>query len=192
MPICVLVLKKRQSANDLKDQLREAKTPITTFDLIAPASYDFQQKKTEEIESGEKEEPISLTPVTIETVELLNPKLARKRRQSTMAKWLMPFGFIAGLSFTKMTGLTTFADLGISQKLEPMISSLLGMGSGWIGSQYAASSINTDKSDDIQTLRKRNQEGLWLLILETPIEIELPWHILKASNPIEVLTLRDF
>ena len=47
------------------------------------------------------------------------------------------------------------------------------------------------KIEDIKSLRKRSEDGLWLLILETPIEIELPWQLLQEVKPIEVVRLRD-
>ena len=57
-----------------------------------------------------------------------------------MATWLLPFGFGAGLLFTFITNLDTFAFAGpIGQ---PLIGGLLGLGSGWMGSYAAAASVS--------------------------------------------------
>ena len=48
----------------------------------------------------------------MEEVAVLNPSFARRRRQRSMALWLIPFGFLAGLTFTQITDLHTFAALG--------------------------------------------------------------------------------
>ena len=69
---------------------------------------------------------------------------------------------------------------------EPLIGSFLGMGSGWIGSYVASASLNNDKNDDIENLRKLNTQGLSLLLIETPLEIDLitnkSSYQLKAGN----------
>ena len=48
----------------------------------------------------------------IENIRILNPKLDRKIRQKSMSRWLMPFGFIAGIAFSNMTNLSTFSFIG--------------------------------------------------------------------------------
>ena len=47
-----------------------------------------------------------------ETVVELNPALQRQARQRQMATWLLPFGFGAGMVFTFITNLDTFAFAG--------------------------------------------------------------------------------
>mgnify|MGYP000019403665 CR=1 FL=1 len=42
---------------------------------------------------GEGETPLS-------AVDRLNPAAGRRQRQRSMARWLIPFGFFAGLTFT--------------------------------------------------------------------------------------------
>ena len=105
-----------------------------------------------------------------------------------MSTWLMPFGFIAGLTFAGMTNLNTFSNLGFSKASEPFIGGLVGMGSGWIGSFIGARSVNTSK-EDLKSLFKRNEQGFWLILLETPLEIELPWGAINQTNPIETVNL---
>ena len=63
-----------------------------------------------------------------ETVVELNPALQRQARQRQMATWLLPFGFGAGMLFTFITNLDTFAFAGAVG--QPVIGGLLGLGSG--------------------------------------------------------------
>ena len=110
-----------------------------------------------------------------------------------MALWLMPFGFIAGLTFSLMTGLNTFENLGIriGSWSEPLIAGLLGMASGWIGSYTAAFSVNSEKNDELRSLRRLGEEGKWLLLLETPFGVELPWQFIQEINPSQIVRFND-
>ena len=100
----------------------------------------------------------------------------------------MPFGFLAGLTFSGMTNLKTFAGLGLNSWGEAVSGGVLGMISGWIGSFFASRSVNPSK-EDIKGLVKRNKEGFWLILLETPLEIELPWQAIQEINPREIINL---
>ena len=40
-------------------------------------------------------------------------------------------------------------------------------------------------------MRKRNQEGRWLLVLETPMGIDLNWKVVQKFKPIAVTRLSD-
>ena len=88
-------------------------------------------------------------------------------------------------------GLETFAKLGLGQIGETLIGGVLGLIAGLIGSFVGAGSINDQSDDDIRTLRKKNESGLWLLLLETPLENELPWNAIREISPIEIVNLRD-
>ena len=91
-------------------------------------------------------------PVRIETigsgqtplaaVERLQPATSRRRRQRSMARWLMPFGFLAGVTFTQITDLQTFSALGSWG--EPVVGGLLGMVSGLMGSFAPAHALEGD------------------------------------------------
>jgi len=67
----------------------------------------------------------------------------------------------------------------------------VGMISGWMGSYVAAASVRTKNVEDINSLRKLHEQGLWLMILETPLEVELPWKLLKEVEPTEIVRLLD-
>tara|TARA_Y100001968_G_C19282785_1_gene680105 strand:+ start:37 stop:603 length:567 start_codon:yes stop_codon:yes gene_type:complete len=181
----VIVFKGKQPAKELLLTLREAQTPILKSDLIEP----LNKKMDSENINLETYEEVFINQLIFNDVKLLNPTLARKERQKALARWLIPFGFIAGLSFSQMTDLKTFAEMGFPIQFENLLGGLVGMISGWLGSFFSAGGINQENDDDIKALRKKSEQGFWLLILELPIEIELPWSILKETNCLEIITI---
>ena len=165
MPVCVVVLSNQRAAEVLSQQLNETKLPLSTCITLPPEGDAIDQ------------------------VELLSPNLTRVRRQKAMARWLMPFGFLAGVTFTQITNLTTFASFGLWGEM--LIGGLMGMGSGLMGSYAAAASVNSDNDDGVRILRNRRDEGSWLVLLETPNGIEPPWQVVQRSNPQQVVRLND-
>ncbi len=186
MSTCVIVFKEKLAAKELLLQLKKAQTPILNCDLIKP----LDNKKEFEGLKIETSEEVFINEVNFDNFKLLNPSLALKDRQKTLATWLIPFGFIAGLSFSQMTDLKTFADMGFPNQLEKLLGGLVGMVSGLLGSLFSAGGINQETDDDLRALRKKSEGGFWLLILELPIEIEPPWVILRETNNLEIITLR--
>ena len=185
MSTCVIVFKEKQPAKELVLKLREAQTAILNCDLIEPLNNKIDDIDIE----MEISEDIFINELNFDNVKFLNPTLARKERQKALATWLIPFGFIAGLSFSQMTDLKTFEELGFPNQFEKILGGLVGMISGGLGSFFSAGSINQENDDDIRALRKKSEEGFWLLILELPIEIELPWKILKETDCQEIITI---
>ena len=165
MPVCVVVLSDQRSAEALTEDLRNTELPILQCLSLPPQGNAIDQ------------------------VELLSPNLTRQRRQRAMARWLMPFGFLAGLTFTQITNLTTFDSFGPWG--EPVIGGLLGMGSGLMGSYAAAASVSSDNDDGVRILRNRREEGNWLVVLETPNGIDAPWQLIQRSRPQQVVRLND-
>ena len=165
MPVCVVVVSNQKAAEGLSHQLKETKLPLSTCITLPPEGNAIDQ------------------------VELLSPNLTRVRRQKAMARWLMPFGFLAGVTFTQITNLTTFASFGPWGEM--LIGGLMGMGSGLMGSYAAAASVNSDNDDGVRILRNRREEGSWLVLLETPNGIEPPWQVVQRSNPQQVVRLND-
>ncbi|WP_269623369.1 hypothetical protein [Prochlorococcus marinus] len=184
MAICVLVLNNEKKAYEFWEKLQGGATQITNFQVIAPNS-EKEEQSSEFIKKPSTSLPQT---VKIKDVKLLNPRLSQKERQKKMSIWLMPFGFVAGLTFAKMTNLNTFSDLGLAKSSESLFGGLLGMASGWIGSFFASRSVNTF-NEELKSLLKRNEQGLWLILLETPFEIEMPWTLIKEINPIEIVNL---
>ena len=161
----VVVLNDRKRLHQLRDRLAELQPPMVRLEAIG---------------DGEQ---------TLAEVERLNPAMARRNRQRAMARWLIPFGFLAGLTFTYITDLDTFAFAGAwSQHL---IGALLGMGSGWMGSFAAAASVRSEEDDRIRSLRNRVEEGHWLLLAETANGVEMPWISLQQAKPLAVVRLGD-
>ena len=170
MPVCVLVLKEQDAAASLEQKLRANGLPLQRCLLVSPAKG-------------------SADGVSFDSVDLLNLKKARQQRQRAMARWLLPFGFMAGLTFTQITTLETFSALGPWG--QPVMGGLLGMGSGLMGSYAAAASVPSDNEDGVRILRNRHEENRWLLLLETPTGIEPPWQLLQSARPIQVVRLND-
>tara|TARA_B100000579_G_C22401732_1_gene652157 strand:+ start:22 stop:588 length:567 start_codon:yes stop_codon:yes gene_type:complete len=182
---CVIVFKGKQPAKELVLKLRDAQTTITHCDLIEPLS----KKMDSEAIKIENTEDVFINQLNFNNVKLLNPKLGKKERQKTLATWLVPFGFFAGLSFSQMTHLQTFADMGFPNQFEKLLGGLVGMIGGWLGSLFSAGGINQENDDDIRALRKKSEQGFWLLIIELPIETELPWGILQDTKCTEIINI---
>jgi len=161
----VVVLDSRKRLRELRDQLAALQPPLAK--LVA-------------VGSGE---------TALDTMEELNPAFARQRRQKGMALWLIPFGFLAGLTFTQITDLHTFSALGAWG--EPLIGGLLGMGSGWLGSFVAAASVSSEVDDRIRALRNRLEEGSWLLLVEPAAGVDVPWTLLQQARPKAVVRLGE-
>ena len=185
MSTFVITLKEKKPAKELLLKLREAQTPILNCDLVEPLDNTSDHKNS----ISDKSEEVFANQSSFNNIKLLNPALARKDRQKTLATWLIPFGFIAGLSFSQMTELKTFADMGFPNQLEKLLGGLVGMISGALGSFFAAGGINQETVDDLRAIRKKSEEGCWLLILELPLEIEPPWKILKEIDTLEIITI---
>ncbi len=125
----------------------------------------------------------------IENIRILNPKLDRKIRQKNMGNWLMPFGFIAGIAFSNMTNLSTFSFLGLNNIGESFMGGILGMGSGYLGSIVSSASININRNNELRSIINFNKEGKWLILLENQIGTELPWALIKKSEPRDIIFL---
>ena len=190
MAICIVVLSAKENADQLAQKLEKASIPLVKCDLIKPKCTE-KSSITERSAVEQEQMPNSLNPVDFETIELLNPKLSRNSRQKKMASLLMPFGFIAGLTFTKMTGLTTFSDLGVGYLGESLSGGLIGMASGLMGSYVASSSVNSTNNEDIAAIKKLSEKGLWLLLIQTPLGIDMPWSMLRGENNSEIFRLLD-
>jgi len=161
----VVVLKQREQLHKLQHKLSNCDPPLARVVAIG----------TEE--------------TAIDAVTDLNPAAIRQQRQQRMAIWLIPFGFLAGLTFTYITDLDTFAFAGAwSQHL---LGGIAGMLSGWMGSFAAAASVSSEEDDRIRGLRNRLDEGNWLLLAETHPGLEMPWTALQQARPVAVVRLGE-
>ncbi|KGG16199.1 MULTISPECIES: hypothetical protein [unclassified Prochlorococcus] len=184
MAICILVLEHEKTVYEFWEKLNSSSTTISNFQVIEPKTDKTDSLRTTEVRVSKDHPP----KVKINELEMFNPDLSRKDRQKKMSLWLMPFGFIAGLTFAGMTNLETFSAFGFSRATQTFLGGLLGMVSGWIGSFFGARSVNTSQ-EDLKALFKRNEQGFWLILMETPFEIELPWQLIKEIDPIETINL---
>ncbi len=185
MSTYVIILKEKKPAKELLLKLREAQTPILNCDLVEP----LDKKSDNENSNLDTSEEVLANQSSFNNIKLLNPALAQKRRQKTLATWLIPFGFIAGLSFSQMTNLQTFADMGFPNQLEKLLGGIVGMIAGALGSFFSVGGISQETDDDLRALRKKSEEGFWLLILELPMETEPPWAIIKETDSLEIITI---
>ncbi len=185
MSTYVIILKEKKLAKELLSKLRESQTPILNCDLVEP----LDNKSDHENSNLDTSDEVFANQSSFNDIKLFNPDLARKDRQKTLATWLIPFGFIAGLSFSQMTDLKTFADMGFPNQLEKLLGGLVGMISGALGSFFSAAGITQETVDDLRAIRKKSEEGFWLVILELSIEIEPPWGILKETDSLEIITI---
>jgi len=185
---CILIFKELEKCIDLFKVFEERSIFLSQALLIKPRDDNLtnQQKK---FLLGEKNNFFKVEK--IEENRILNPKLDRQIRQKNMRTWLMPFGFLAGLTFSNMTNLTTFSFLGLNAVGDSIIGGFLGMISGYLGSFFAAASINLNRGKEIRSILNANKQGNWLMLLENQNGYELPWNLLKESEPIDIIFLEN-
>ena len=165
MGLCVAVLLDGQERRQQLEAALKEKEPRLELRRVGPGDLD----------------PQSLVE--------LNPALQRQARQRRMSTWLLPFGFGAGMMFTFITNLDTFAFAGpIGQ---PLIGGLLGLGSGWMGSFAAAASVTSEGDDQVRTVRNRLDEGQCLLLVDAARGLSVPWATIQSCRPSSVVRLKD-
>ena len=187
MTKCILVFDELEKCLALLKTFEDKSIALMELSIIKPIIE--QVSTTQQKLIDEQKERIKIE--NIENIRILNPKLDRKIRQQNMRVWLMPFGFIAGLTFSNMTNLSTFSFLGFNNLGESIIGGFLGMGSGYIGSIFAAASINLNRNKEIRSIINFNKGGKWLILLENQIGNELPWILLRESDPIDIIYLQN-
>lgn len=163
MAIAVVVLDHHQDLCTLRQHLAQRSTPLASLQSVGPGETPFDH------------------------VEVLNPQLRQQRLQKTMAFWLVPFGFFAGVTFTVMTNLDTFAFAGVWGNR--LIGGLLGLVAGLLGSFAARSDVDSSNEDRLRQLRNRSEEGCWLLVVESASGQDMPWKELQRVRPQAVVAL---
>ncbi|KKZ10217.1 MAG: hypothetical protein TE42_10595 [Candidatus Synechococcus spongiarum SP3] len=163
MAIAVVVLDDHQDLCTLRQHLAQCSTPLASLQSVGPGETPFDQ------------------------VEVLNPQLRQQRLQQAMAFWLVPFGFFAGVTFTVMTSLDTFAFAGLWGNR--LMGGLLGLIAGFLGSFAASSGVDSSNEDRLRQLRNRSEEGCWLLVVESASGQDIPWKELQRVRPQAVVAL---
>ncbi len=187
MTKCILVFNELQNCLELLNSFEDKTIYLSERLLIIPLEEKISLDQRNLLANIKDFQNIEV----IEKVRILNPKLDRKIRQRNMRNWLMPFGFIAGLTFSNMTNLSTFDFLGLNPLSNSILGGILGMGSGFLGSIVASASINMNRSKELRPIINFNKEGKWLILLENEIGYELPWIILREARPIDLMILEN-
>ena len=182
----IVIFENLENCIQLFNVFKENSSLLAEAILIPPSKEKISLDKTKLLNESANN---FIKSQLIEEIRILNPKLDRKIRQKDMSRWLMPFGFIAGIAFTNMTNLSTFSFLGLNNIGESLIGGLLGMGSGYLGSVVSSASININRNKELRTIINVNKQGKWLVLLENQIGTELPWALIKQSDPSDIIFL---
>jgi hypothetical protein len=96
---------------------------------------------------------------------LIDPNEQALKQVKFMASWLIPFGFLAGYSFSLITGLNTFAWAG--EIGDHIIGGILGAISGGLGSLVAGGGVGLIiGGGDALPYRNRLNAGKYLIVVE--------------------------
>jgi len=172
----------------LFDVFKEKSVMLSEAILIPPLTEKISSDEAELLKSKSN---ILFKSQKFEDIRILNPKLDRKIRQKDMSRWLMPFGFIAGIAFSYMTNLSTFSFLGLNKIGGSLIGGILGMGSGYLGSIVSSASININRGKELRSIINFHKEGKWLVLLENQIGAELPWALIKQTEAKDIIFLES-
>ena len=123
----IVIFEDMDKCIQLFNAFKEKSVMLSEAILIPPLTETISSEENELLNANTN---ILFKSQKFEDIRILNPKLDRKIRQKDMSRWLMPFGFIAGIAFSNMTNLSTFSFLGLNNIGESLIGGLLGMGSG--------------------------------------------------------------
>lgn len=96
---------------------------------------------------------------------LIDPNEQAIKQTKLMAFWLVPFGFAAGITFSLLTGLNTFAWAG--EIGNHLIGGLLGAGAGLMGSIFAGGGTGLlFGGGDALPYRNRLKAGKYLIVVK--------------------------
>ena len=149
MSTYVIISKERKATKELLLKL-EGSFFILNCDLVEPLNNESDNENS----NLDTSEEIFTNQSDFNNIKLLNPALARNDRRKALASWLIPFGFIAGLSFSQMTDLKTFADMGFPKSIrkDPWWPSWNDFRSAEV---FSAGGINQETVDDLRAIRKK-------------------------------------
>jgi hypothetical protein len=122
---------------------------------------------------------------------LIDPKTQASRLAKLMSFWLVPFGFLAGFTFSVITQLNTFPWAG--EIGNHLIGGLLGAASGAMGSFFVGGGVGlTSGSGDALPYRNRLDEGKYLIMVRgTEALTKQATNVLRPLNPENIQGYRE-
>ncbi|MBE9121290.1 hypothetical protein IQ269_10885 [Tychonema sp. LEGE 07199] len=120
---------------------------------------------------------------TADEFGLIDPNQQANKQAKLMAIWLIPFGFIAGVTFSLMTELKTFAWAG--EIGDHLIGGLLGAIGGGMGSVFVGGAGGMAfGSGDALPYRNRLNAGKFLIAVKgTDVLTDKAANILRSFEP---------
>ncbi|MEB3885888.1 hypothetical protein [Lyngbya sp. CCY1209] len=114
---------------------------------------------------------------------LIDPNEPARKQVKLMASWLIPFGFVAGYTFSLITGLDTFAWAG--EIGNHAIGGVLGAISGGLGSLLVGGGVGLIiGGGDAVPYRNRLNAGKYLVVVQgSETLIRKSTSILRKFNP---------
>lgn len=94
----------------------------------------------------------------------IDPLVQGRKQAFLMSYWLVPFGFFAGVGFSLVTELQTFAWAGTIGN--HLIGGLLGAFGGAMGSIFVGGGVGVATSSDSVPMRNRLEEGKYLIVVQ--------------------------
>jgi hypothetical protein len=150
---------------------------MTDATRTSPANYLVavlsDRIQAETVYSALEEAGLPLSAVTIlgkgyqsaDEYGLIDPNEQARRQVRLMATWLLPFGFLGGITFTRITGLETFAYAGELGNF--LIGGVLGALSGLLGSVFVGGGVGLlVGGGDALPYRNRLNAGKYLVVVK--------------------------
>ncbi|MEM9803647.1 MAG: hypothetical protein AAF959_00080 [Cyanobacteria bacterium P01_D01_bin.56] len=155
----VAVLSNRLTAEKAYDALEKAKLPMQKISVLGRGYQNADE------------------------FGLINPDTAADEQSTLLAYWTIPFGFVAGVAFSILSGLETFAWAG--EVGNYLISGFLGAVSGGLGAFMVGRLVGwTMGSRDVIAYRNRLNQGKYLIIAEgTDDLVRRATRILRQYEP---------
>ncbi|MDX2098406.1 MAG: hypothetical protein SFW36_11570 [Leptolyngbyaceae cyanobacterium bins.59] len=122
---------------------------------------------------------------------LIDPNEAARKNARLMTFWLVPFGFVAGFTFSSITGLRTFAWAG--EFGDHLIGGVLGAVSGALGSIFVGGGVGmVVGSGDALPYRNRLNAGKYLIVVKGSDSLTgKATSILRSLNPESLQGYKD-
>lgn len=120
---------------------------------------------------------------SVDDYGLIDPAGKAWKQIKLMMLWLVPFGFIAGFGFNRITGLDTFAWAGTIGN--QILGGLLGAGSGAMGAFFVSDGVGVVLgSGDALSYRDRLEDGKYVVVVKGSLtQIRAATPVLRRFRP---------